>query len=115
MKTKLSITNPEVRKIVKATYPGYHGRKIFFNDQVPSYELRSYWDEGSRTYYKFYQAVTGKIWDIGTNHPWFESNKPAPLCDAMPDDVCLVSHTIFCGHDCGITIYARKPIMKEVE
>ena len=115
MKTKLSITNPDVRKIVKATYPTYRGRKIYFNDQVPTYELRSYWDEGSRTYYIFYQPSTGKTWALGTNHPWFERDKPAPTCDKMPDDVALVAHHIYSGKDCGITIYSRKPVIKEIE
>jgi hypothetical protein len=115
MKTKMSLSNPEVKRIVKATYPGYRGRKVFFSDQVPKYELRSYWDGGSRTYYAFYQAVTGKVWHLGTNHPWFEKDKSAPLCDTMPDDVCLVAHSIFCGKDCGITIYARQPVTKEIK
>jgi hypothetical protein len=115
MRVKLSQTNPEVKKIIKATYPNYKGRKVFFNDQVPTHELRSYWDEGSRTYYAFYQPSTGTVWPLGSNHPWFERNKPAPTCEKMPDDVCLVAHSIFCGKDCGITIYARKPVVKEIK
>lgn len=112
---KLSITNPEVRRIVSATFPGYRGRKIFFSPNIPKHELRSYWDEGSRHYYTFYQPSTGMTWALGSNHPWFEAHKPAPLCDTMPENVCLVEHAIICGKDCGITIYARKPIVKEIE
>ena len=107
MRVKLSLQNKEVKAIVKATYPAYRGRKVFFSDQIPSGELRSYWDEGSRTYYTFYQPDTGITWPLGSNHPWFEKDKPAPNCDTMPDSVCLVAHSIFCGKDCGITIYAK--------
>ena len=109
-RVKLSVTNPEVRRIVKATFPSYRGRKITFSPDIPRGELRSYWDGGSRTYYVFYQPSTGKTWALGSNHPWFEQHKSAPLCDAMPESVCLVAHSIFCGKDCGITIYARAPI-----
>lgn len=110
MRTKLNLSNPEVKKVIKATFPNYRGRKVFFSTDIPNYELRSYWDGGSRDYYVFFQPATGKTWNLGSNHPFFEANKPAPLAEAMPENVCLVRHTIFCGKDCGITIYAKAPV-----
>jgi hypothetical protein len=109
MKIKVSMQNPVIRKIVKACYPNYRGRKIFVDDQIPTYDLRSYWDDGSRTYYVFYQPVTDTVYHLGSNHPWFESKKPVINCEKMPESVCLVAHSIFCGKDTGITIYTRKP------
>ena len=110
MKQKLSITNPEVKRIVKATFPEYRGRKIYFSDAITKRELRRYWVGGSRDYYMFYQPATGKVWSLGSNHPFFEKGKPAPTCEVMPESVCLVEHSIFCGKDIGITIYARAPL-----
>lgn len=108
--TKLSMANPEVKRIIAATFPNYRGRTVKYSPNIPKGELRSYWSGGSRDYYVFYQPATGKTWNLGSNHPWFEKGKPAPDCEAMPESVCLVEHTIFCGKDCGITIYCKLPI-----
>jgi hypothetical protein len=107
---KLSRAHPEVKAIIRATFPAYRGRRINFSPDIPSYELDSYWFEGSRDYWAFYQPSTKKTWHLAGNHPWYERHNPRPVCDAMPQDVCLVRHTICCGQDCGITIYARAPI-----
>ena len=107
---KLSRANPAVKQILAATFPNYRGRRIYFNPDIPSYELESYWFEGSRDYYAFYQPSTGKVWNLGGNHPWFEWKSPRPVATAMPASVCLVRHSIFLGRDAGITIYARLPL-----
>ena len=114
MRTKLSLSNPEVKRSVKACYPNYRGRRIYFSDAIPKGELRSYWDSGHRNYYCFYQPTTGKKWELGSNHPWFEAKNPAPVCDAMPDSVCLVCHT-YAGQYQEITIYARIPVVKQID
>jgi len=111
MREKASIVNPLVKKIITATFPNYRGRKITISTDIPNYELRSYWDGGSRDYFVFYQPDTGKTWNLGSNHPFFEKDKPAPLAEAMPASVCLVRHSIFCGKDCGITIFCHGPMM----
>lgn len=115
MNIKASITNQLVRQIIKRCYPNYKGRKISISDNMPS-RVSSYWDGGSRTYYKFYQPSTDKLIDVGSNHPWFESHKPSEFNkDLLPDSVVLVAHTIFCGKDLGITIYCKQPNLLQIE
>jgi len=94
-----------IQKIVKATYPDYRGRKFRLSTSIPS-RLDSYWSGGSRSYYAFYELATGKTFSVSSNHPLFEKHNPRDL-DGLPDGIVLVKHSIFCGKDMGITIYAN--------
>jgi hypothetical protein len=94
-----------IRKIVNSTFPSYRGKKFKLSTDVPS-RLDSYWDEGSRDYFSFYELSTSKVLDVGSNHPFFEAGKPRDL-ESLPPGVVIVKHSIFCGKDMGITIYAN--------
>lgn len=94
-----------VRKIVNATFPSYKGRKFKLSTDIPS-RLNSYWNGGSRDYFSFYELSTGKVLDVGSNHPFFEAGKPRDL-EELPPGIVIVKHSIFCGKDMGITIYAN--------
>jgi hypothetical protein len=94
-----------IQKIVRATFPSYHGRKFKISTDIPS-QLRSYWDGGSRDHYSFYQLSTGKCVDLPSNHPMFEPNNPSELKE-LPPGMVIVKHSYFCGKDMGITIYAN--------
>lgn len=96
-----------VQSIVKACYPEYTGRKVSIQpaNRAPR-ELRSYWDEGSRSYYCFYNLDTREVLQVHSNHPFFEANQPSQLRE-LPAHIVLVSHSIFCGKDCGITLYGH--------
>ena len=93
-----------VKRIVKATFPSYNGRKFKLSTKIPR-KLDSYWSGGSRDFYAFYELATGKSFDVEGNHPYFEANRPREL-EKLPPGVVLVRHSIFCGKDTGITIYA---------
>ena len=95
-----------VKTIVAKAFPDYSGRKYRLSTQVPL-RLDSYWDGGSITYYVFYDLATKKVLNVKSNHPFFEANSPRKL-SALPLGVLLVAHSIFCGKDMGITIYANK-------
>jgi len=94
-----------IKDIVGACYPNYRGKSFKLSTSIPS-RLESYWDEGSRTYYCFYHLDQKKSFSIGSNHPLFEASKPRDL-DKLPDRVVIVAHSISCGKDTGITIYAN--------
>ena len=93
-----------IRNIVNTTFPSYKGRTYTLSTNVPS-QLNSYWDGGSKDSYIFYELSTGKTFHVATNHPFFERENPRDL-KALPPGVILVCHSIFCGKDMGITIYA---------
>ena len=107
MRRKASRSEAFVKEIIQATFPEYKGRKITISTSVPQY-LDSYWSEGSRQFFKFYQPATKKTYTVKSNHPVFESSNPNYLA-SLPADIICVSHTIFCGHDMGITIYVTEP------
>lgn len=94
-----------VRKIINSTFPSYKGKKFKLSTDVPG-RLNSYWDGGSRDYFSFYELSTRKTLDVGSNHPFFEASKPREL-ESLPPGVVVVKHSIFCGKDMGITIYAN--------
>jgi len=95
-----------VKKIVEACYPDYRGRKFYISTDVPR-NLDSYWCEGSRNYYVFYQPSTGKTLDVHTNHPAFEREQPRSL-NHLPEGLLLVKRCICSGKDLGITIYVNE-------
>lgn len=94
-----------VRKIAGATFPSYKGKKFRISTDVPS-KLESYWSEGSRDYFSFYELSTGKTFDVESNHPLFEAGNPRDL-KILPPGLVVVKHAICCGKDAGITIYAN--------
>ncbi len=96
-----------VKHIVVATFPEYKGRKFFLqpSERAPK-ELRSYWDEGSRTFYAFYNLETQEVMHVHSNHPFFEANQPSKLRE-LPDHVVLATYVISCGRECGVTLYGN--------
>jgi len=94
-----------IRKIVKATFPQYKGRKFKLSTEIPS-QLNSYWNGGSIDSYVFYELNTEKILNVGSNHPIFETRNPRDI-KKIPIGIVIVKHSICCGKDAGITIYAN--------
>lgn len=106
-----------IKKIVKAAFPDYNGKKFQLSTSVPT-RLDSYWDGGSRNYYVFVELATMKSISLPSNHPLFEPNNPRDL-KILPNGIVIVQHTFFCGKDMGITIYANQdqlvPLLPEAQ
>lgn len=94
-----------MKKVLSKTFPSYNGRK--FEIEVNNFpeQLDSYWTDGSRTYYAFYDISSGREYNIPSNHPYFEKDKPRNLGGALLKGVVLVANIIFNGKDLGITFY----------
>ncbi len=94
-----------VKPIITATFPRYGGTTVQIkpSEQAPT-QLDSYWDGGSKESYALYRLDTREVLSVHSNHPFFEPNQPRRLA-ALPANILLVHHTIFCGKDLGITIY----------
>lgn len=95
-----------IKKIVNASYPSYRGRKFKLSTDIPT-KLNSYWGGGSKDDYVFYELSTGKVYQVEDNHPFFTPNKARDL-DSLPKGIVIVKHSIFCGKDSGITIFANQ-------
>lgn len=70
-------------------------------------ELRSYWDGGSRDYYSVYEIATGRIETMGSNHPFFERDKPSTLKE-LPPGFLLIETGVFCGKPSMMRIYSNE-------
>lgn len=104
--TNATKTNSKLaRRIALACYPEYKGRKIKVASEA-TYRMENYWDGGSRCYAKAYDLKTGTVAaaDIATTNPM---NGKAHAEIEIPAGVAIVEHSIFCGKDCGITIYVN--------
>lgn len=76
-------------------------------------DLSSYWSDGTKNYYKFYQPETGIIFDVDDlTAPWKQISRTFDP-EKMPNSVILVEHVFFCGKDMGIVIYVKEPKMLE--
>ena len=98
----MKTTDPKIKAIAKHAYPDYKGRKFYVEiwDGKPI-DITSYWDGGSRTYFRFVRA-DGRMLVPPETAPWVQAkeNREAVLVPG----VALVRHTYFCGHECGITV-----------
>jgi len=104
MDTKIKVKKSQVAQIVNKTFPEYKGRSFYieFTDAVTLWDTN--WSGGTKN---SYAALN---WDGQVKH----NPTPAPWMNQMDGetvtigpDVLLVKHTVFCGHDLGITIYAN--------
>lgn len=102
------------KEIGKRCFPDYRGRKFFLRiDGMPK-NLDSYWDSGSKDFFCFFNLQNGQIKHVHSNHPAFEARFPAELPQEMPQAVVIVKHTIFCGKDMGITVFAHSEAVQKL-
>jgi hypothetical protein len=112
---KISYSDPRVKQVVQDCFPDYKGRKFRISNYIPS-SLDSYWNEGSRNYFVFYQPSTRKAFQVHSNHPFYEANQPRQLNEqSLPEDVILVERSIFYGKEIGITLHIKPDQTKLLE
>lgn len=98
--------DPEVITIARKVYPDYSGKK-FQVEVRETINVRSYWEGGSRSFFRFIKLAD----------PTQCINVPAqsafdtPIIDGdkvplVPGLAC-VEHSIFCGKDYGLTIHVH--------
>lgn len=98
-------SDPLVKRLLAATFPEYRGRKVKARLWTHPRTLDNYWDGGSRSFYVAVRLVDGAVSDFGTDNP-FRTATHEPV--DLPSGVLLVEHTIFCGRDMGLTVWARQ-------
>lgn len=104
METPINITKAQASPIVSKTFPDYSGRKfkLVFAEKVWFHDTN--WDGGSKNTYEAVRAdgTTAKLY---VPAPWINPVEGSDI--ELPVDVLIVEHSVFCGKDCGITIYAH--------
>jgi len=96
-----------MKLVLKITFPSYRGRRFkVVVDDFPT-SIDSYWDGGSKTTYSFFDISSKRIYNVGSNHPMFERDKPRTFSRPI-QGVILVANSIFMGKDMGITFYVMQ-------
>ncbi len=98
------ISRKQAEPIIKASFPTYRGRKIQveFTDRVTFYNTN--WSGGTRSQYVALKA-DGRQAMLHAPAPWVNAAEGRTV-ELLPG-VVVVKHTICCGEDCGLHIYAH--------
>jgi hypothetical protein len=96
----------EYQTAIARCFPDWKGKKVYTRVGTYPSRLDSYWDGGSRDRFAFFNTVTREVLSVHSNHPWFEADQPNTL-RTLPSHILLLCHSIFCGKEGGITIYAN--------
>lgn len=101
----LHLTRKEAAPFIKATFPEYNGRKIKvkFSEKITFYDTN--WGGGTRNQYAALKMDGTLSRIITVPAPWI--NPIEGETAEIPAGILVVEHSIFCGHDLGITIHAR--------
>jgi len=68
---KLPVGHPLVKRLLRATFPDYRGRRIYLRAATHPVDVRSYWDEGSRSYFVAVDLRTMRVVAVPQNGtPW---------------------------------------------
>lgn len=95
---------PEVVKIANAAFPDYSGRKFKVQAFAGPMRLDSFWDGGSREYHVVLNLATLQTVPIQENGTPFANGGQIMRLSELPLNCAVVTHSIFCGKDMGITI-----------
>ena len=100
--TYLDGNEANVKRLARAVFPHYRGRKFSFQVVETVALTGTYWDGGSRS---SYGGVSLADYSAATV-PQFGGPTQAPTVEVTPGMV-VVEHSIFCGRDTGITFYVH--------
>ena len=108
MTSAVKVSRRDVDAIVRATFPDYRGRKlrVAAAETVTLHDLN--WSGGTRAQYRSCTLAgrfLGGADKFNAQAPWANDGEGVAL--PVPAGSCLVEHSIFCGHDCGLTIFVN--------
>lgn len=92
-----------LRKLAKTAFPTWKGRKLYENTTGKVMFTDTNWGGGTRNYYVSLQLATGKARGLHVKAPWV--NPVEGLTVPIPEGFVVAEHTIFCGKECGVTLY----------
>jgi hypothetical protein len=98
----MKLSKKQANPIVFKVFPDYKGRKYFLElvDKVTFYDTN--WSGGTRRKYKIIRT-DGKQMDFKAPAPWV--NPVEGKTFDIAEGIAVVCWSIFCGRDCGVTVY----------
>jgi hypothetical protein len=108
MLTWTMVQKKAVSHIINPTFPEYRGRKIRVA-AATSVTLRDLnWSGGTKSEYKVVRLTDNaslSLTNLGNLAPWENPYEGATI--SIVPNMVVVEHSIFCGKDTGIRIYAH--------
>ena len=115
---------PEVKRVIQAAFPEYRKLKAYLSAfPEGGKQINSYWDGGSRSYYKLVHIPTLQSYFAGplTSHPYFDIERHGMALKqddyvtvdhvgnvtlkTLPESWALVESGIFCGKPATAHVY----------
>lgn len=97
--------HPDVIALARRAYPEYSGRKYRVRINEHPINVRSCWDGGSRSYYRFIKLDgTTETIEVPAQSA-FDAQIPGAEAVPLQPGLACVEHRIFCGKDMGIQIH----------
>lgn len=104
MNATFKVTKKQVANVVNRTFPDYNGRKFTVEaaEKVTFYDTN--WSGGTCNKYA---AMTrdGQTGFFTAPAPWVNLLEGKTV--DLPEDVIIVEHSHFCGHDMGLRFYVH--------
>ena len=99
----IKINSKQAKPIVERTFPEYKGRKFIveFCEKVTFHDTNC----GGGTVNKYVFVGMNRELTFNAPAPW--NNPVEGKTIDLPENLLIVEHSMFCGKDCGITIYAH--------
>lgn len=108
MQEPINVKRNDIEPIIRATFPGYKGRKIrlLAREAISLQGLN--WDGGSRSQYRACTLeghMTGGSDRYNAMHPM--DNPAEGMRLPIPQGAVVVEHSIFMGKDSGLRVYVN--------
>ena len=94
-----------IKKLIKATFPDYRGRRFKLHVSDAPINCASYWDGGSRSLYRFVKLDTLECTLEMPAQDRFDVKVAGLDCVLLPPGYACIEHSMFMGKDNGITIH----------
>lgn len=98
-----SMAQPAIQMMQRA-FPDYSGRTFKIRVANGPINVASYWDGGSRDYFRFVNLADSRVSAEVPAQSAFDRRIPGAEAVTLPDGLGCVQHAIFCGKDMGLTL-----------
>lgn len=101
----VKLSRREAMPLIGESFPDYCGRKIRLVPVESVMFCDTNWGGGTRNEYRALNLHTGKRAAFTAPAPWANVVEGSRV--AIPPGCIVICHSIFCGTDCGISIYCN--------
>lgn len=108
-------TDPGIKEMLQATFPDYRGRKISIRGAERPLDVTSFWDGGSRSYFKAVDlSDLRRVMAVPQNGTPFDGGPIRPNGLEIPEGFAIVERAYFMGRGAGVTIHVNPATLPSV-